>query len=85
MRRGLGAESVKHGVRFLAQWPGSGDEPQGRGKDDNQSEPAAIVGRSVGDMQLEGAIGILLGFLVIAMLAGGRFALEYWLGIPALA
>jgi len=41
--------------------------------------------RSVGDMQLEGAIGILLGLLVVAMLAGGRFALEYWLGIPALA
>jgi uncharacterized membrane protein len=41
--------------------------------------------RSIGDMQLEGAIGILLGLLVIAMLAGGRFALEYWLGIPALA
>jgi len=41
--------------------------------------------RSIGDMQLEGAIGILLGLLVVAMLAGGRFALEYWLGIPALA
>src|SRR5215218_2880995 len=40
--------------------------------------------RSLGDMQVEGAIGILLGFLVVAMLAGGRFALEYWLGIPAL-
>jgi hypothetical protein len=37
------------------------------------------------DMQLEGAMGILLGLLVVAMLAGGRFALEYWLGIPALA
>ena len=41
--------------------------------------------RTVGDMQLEGAVGILLGLLVVAMLAGGRFALEYWLGIPALA
>jgi len=41
--------------------------------------------RSLGDMQVEGAIGILLGFLIVAILAGGRFALEYWLGIPALA
>jgi uncharacterized membrane protein len=30
----------------------------------------------------EGAAGIVLGFLAIALLAGGRFVLEYWLGIP---
>lgn len=39
--------------------------------------------RSTGDMQLEGVAGILLGFLIVAMLACGRFALERWLGIPA--
>ena len=41
--------------------------------------------RSLGDMQLEGVAGILLGFLIVAMLACGRFALERWLGIPAVA
>jgi hypothetical protein len=34
-------------------------------------------------MHVEGAVGILLGLMIVAMLAGGRFALEYWLGIPA--
>lgn len=41
--------------------------------------------RSLGDMQIEGVAGILLGFLIVAMLACGRFALERWLGIPAVA
>ena len=30
----------------------------------------------------EGAAGIVLGLVAVALLAGGRFALEYWLGIP---
>jgi len=41
--------------------------------------------RSLSDMQMEGVAGILLGFLIVAMLACGRFALERWLGIPAVA
>jgi uncharacterized membrane protein len=35
-----------------------------------------------GDLRVEGAIGIVLGFLIVASLASGRFALEHWLGIP---
>jgi hypothetical protein len=37
---------------------------------------------SFADLKIEGVAGILLGLLVVAMLACGRFALERWLGIP---
>jgi uncharacterized membrane protein len=37
---------------------------------------------SFADMKIEGASGIVLGLLVVASLACGRFALEHWLGIP---
>lgn len=38
---------------------------------------------SFGNLGAEGAAGIVLGLVAIGLLAGGRFALEYWLGIPA--
>lgn len=38
--------------------------------------------RGFGDLRVEGAVGIVLGFLIVASLACGRFALERWLGIP---
>jgi uncharacterized membrane protein len=37
---------------------------------------------SFADVRIEGAIGIVLGLIVVGVLAGGRFALEHWLGIP---
>jgi hypothetical protein len=39
--------------------------------------------QSFADLGAEGAAGILIGLLAVALLAGGRFALEFWLGIPA--
>jgi uncharacterized membrane protein len=39
--------------------------------------------QSFADLGAEGAAGILIGLLAVALLAGGRFALESWLGIPA--
>lgn len=37
---------------------------------------------SFADMNIEGAVGIVLGLFVVALLACGRFALEHWFGIP---
>lgn len=37
---------------------------------------------SFADIKVEGAVGIALGLLMVALLACGRFALEHWLGIP---
>jgi len=37
---------------------------------------------SFADMKIEGAAGIALGLIVVALLACGRFALEHWIGIP---
>lgn len=37
---------------------------------------------SFGDLRVEGAVGIVLGLIVVASLACGRFVLERWLGIP---
>lgn len=39
--------------------------------------------RSFADLGAEGAAGIMLGLIAVGLLAGGRFALEFWLGIPA--
>jgi len=39
--------------------------------------------RSFATLGAEGAVGIVLGLAAVALLACGRFALEYWLGIPA--
>jgi uncharacterized membrane protein len=38
--------------------------------------------RTYAELGGEGAAGIMIGLLAIALLAGGRFAFEYWLGIP---
>lgn len=38
---------------------------------------------SFADLGAEGAVGITLGLIAVGLLAGGRFALEFWLGIPA--